>query len=82
MRKIYFILCLIIFFVPRTGSAQNTDSLIDVLKTAKEDTNKVKLLNVIAAGLKYSDPLKAIDYAKNILRPRVLQDNLYTINYA
>lgn len=64
MRKISLLLLFVSLFVLRNSSAQKTDSLIIVLKTAKEDTSKVKLLNNIAASLKYSDPLKAIDYAK------------------
>ena len=40
-----------------------TDSLLSVLKTAKEDTNTVKLLDDIAWEFIYSEPEKAITYA-------------------
>src|ERR1035437_1280698 len=42
------LLCILLYFSPLLWSAafaQNTDSLLSLLKTAKEDTNKVKVLN-------------------------------------
>jgi very-short-patch-repair endonuclease/tetratricopeptide (TPR) repeat protein len=40
------------------------DSLLSVLKTSKEDSNKVKTLDEISAALNASDPQKSMDYAK------------------
>lgn len=41
----------------------NVDSCIQVLKTLKEDTNKVKLLNSIAWDISYNNLQKGIDFS-------------------
>jgi tetratricopeptide (TPR) repeat protein len=47
--------------------AQHTDSLLQVLKTAKSDTNKVLLLNEIASTYFYSEPSAGKIYAQKAL---------------
>jgi serine phosphatase RsbU (regulator of sigma subunit) len=41
----------------------NIDSCLNVLKTSKEDTNKVKLLNKIAWNIAYTNLQKGVDYS-------------------
>lgn len=45
------------------GQLLNIDSCLNVLKTAKEDTNKVLLLDAIAWDISYSNLQTGIDYS-------------------
>ncbi|MBP8034475.1 MAG: SpoIIE family protein phosphatase [Bacteroidia bacterium] len=57
---------LLIFIIQATfvvSQNSNIDSCINVLKTAKEDTNKVILLNDIAWDISYTNLQKGIDYS-------------------
>jgi len=66
MRKIspIFLLFIILFFLPLVLTAQNKriDSLLSILQTAKEDTNKVKTLHMLG-GLLRNTPDEAIKYS-------------------
>jgi two-component system, NarL family, sensor kinase len=68
--KLFFILTL--FFISATFNtvkAKNIDSLLHVLKTAKEDSNKVKILNEIGFlyGIEKSDSaIYCFEKAKNL----------------
>ncbi len=44
------------------------DSLLNELKTAKEDNNKVNILNSLSRNLLYSEPDKALNYAEQSLK--------------
>src|SRR3989304_6480075 len=44
------------------------DSLLTVLKTAKEDTNKVNTLNDLFNEYIYSEPQQALEYAQQALK--------------
>ena len=57
----YFILIILLVF-QNFSKAQKTDSLLKVLATAKEDTNKVKVLNAIAREYINSNPDSALYY--------------------
>src|ERR1700756_3904841 len=58
------------FFAGQLLSAQKTDSLVQVLKTAKEDTNKVNTINILVSiyinngsydvALQYASQAKAL----------------------
>lgn len=60
----YFLtFCAIIFGHYSYSQLLNVDSCLNVLKTAKEDTNKVILLDEIAWEISYSNLQKGIDYS-------------------
>ena len=64
-RIIRYFLALLIAFFGHYSYAQlmNIDSCLIVLKTAKDDTNKVLLLDAIAWEISYSSLQKGIDYS-------------------
>ncbi len=57
------------FLVAKLGYAQSSkiDSLISILKSAKEDTNKVDLLNNLAEEYRFQKPDSAIIYGSKAL---------------
>jgi hypothetical protein len=60
----YFLTFWIILFGHYThAQLLNVDSCLNVLKTAKEDTNKVILLDEIAWEISYANLQKGIDYS-------------------
>jgi serine phosphatase RsbU (regulator of sigma subunit) len=60
----YFLtFCAILFGHYTHAQLLNVDSCLNVLKTAKEDTNKVILLDEIAWEISYSNLQKGIDYS-------------------
>ncbi len=60
----YFLtFCAIIFGQYSYAQLMNIDSCLTVLKTAKDDTNKVLLLDAIAWEISYSNLQKGIDYS-------------------
>jgi adenylate cyclase len=66
------ILALIIFLCPfqQYSFSQNqhrADSLLTILKTAKKDTAKAKILNKLSVAYQDQDPEKAMDYATQAL---------------
>jgi signal transduction histidine kinase len=65
MKKIVCPLLMVLSFVS-TGLSQsfNTDSLLNELPKAKEDTNKVNLLRSIGVSFAHRNPQKAIEYWK------------------
>jgi len=68
MKKIAFALTLICLFFRVTAQNQKIiDSLELVLKTAKEDTFKIKTLLALANELKSNDPDNSIEFAKQAL---------------
>jgi hypothetical protein len=63
MRKwIYIQLPLLLIFFSAQSQSFNTDSLLNVLPKAKEDTNKVNLLRSIGVSLAHKNPQKSIEY--------------------
>ncbi len=64
----FYLISLSLFF-----RAQDTDSLIKVLKTAPRDTNKVILLNTLAKHFENSDAKKSFDYINEAL---ILSENI------
>jgi two-component system, NtrC family, sensor kinase len=67
MKKL-FILCLLIFFSsmsPAQSRTSEMDSLKKVLAVAKEDTNKVILLNSLSGEYLFNDPDSAVRYAQS-----------------
>ncbi len=50
-----------------TAQSAKTDSLLSVLKTAKEDTNKVKTLNALVNQYISSEPQKSFAYSQQAL---------------
>ena len=71
MYKIKYVLFLVnLIILPLCSFSQNTqkaDSLKALLKTSKEDTNKVRLLIEIAEELKFILQDSALFYANNAL---------------
>jgi signal transduction histidine kinase len=69
MRKVTFITFILsCFYFHLTFAQQNViDSLQNVLKTAKEDTNRVNALIALAAQFKSNDPDTAIYFGNNAL---------------
>jgi hypothetical protein len=63
MRKVTTIL-FTFFSTACFAQSGNVDSLLAVLKTAKEDTNKVNLLRNIGVAYANEDPATAITYWK------------------
>ncbi len=70
--KKYFILTVIQFLTTHpyaqdrlnlSTQKNKIDSLQQILKTAKEDTNKVIILNKLGVKYIWNDPPKAIDYS-------------------
>jgi hypothetical protein len=60
----YFLtFCIILFGHFTHAQLLNVDSCLNVLKTAKEDTNKVILLDEIAWEISYTNLQKGIDYS-------------------
>ncbi len=60
----YFLtFCTIIFGHYSYAQLMNIDSCLVILKTAKDDTNKVMLLDAIAWEISYSNLQKGIDYS-------------------
>ena len=70
-RKIIFVICCFCFFAFMQDSfsqdQHKIDSLLNVLKTAKEDTNKTNILNQLASLNTYSDPEKSFGYSSSAL---------------
>ena len=66
LKHIYFIITTILLLVVSISFSQtaNIDSCIGALKTAKEDTNKVRLLKTIAWEISYESSYKGLVYAK------------------
>ena len=56
-------ICAITFGYNSFSQLLNLDSCLNVLKTAKEDTNKVILLDEIAWEISYTNLQKGIDYS-------------------
>lgn len=68
MKKIIFILlCFGSIGISQICKGQNPqagiDSLLNVLRTAEEDTNKANLLNQLASSYTFSDPEKSFKYS-------------------
>lgn len=62
---------LFLVLIPQTNfQAQNTklDSLLSLLKTAKEDSNKVKIMNGAAFELRNSDPARSMQYSEESMK--------------
>jgi tetratricopeptide (TPR) repeat protein len=81
MRKalIYLAVFAINIFLVK-GQQRKIDSVITLLQTDKEDTNKVIHLNYLARHLKSAAPDKAIDYANRALS--LAQTNTYPLGVA
>lgn len=65
--KIYKYLVVLFFLFENTSLISqnvNIDSCLNVLKTSKEDTNKVILLNKIAWNIAYTNLQKGVDYSQ------------------
>lgn len=67
MFKSASLICLLFLLLVKIGVSQNseTDSLIRLIATAKEDTNKVNLYWKTGVTIVYQDPLKALPYFKS-----------------
>lgn len=65
LKKIGFTVCaLLVVLVLQAQSQALTDSLLRELPRAKEDTNKVKLLNQVCLQLSYNEPQTATHYGQ------------------
>src|SRR5690349_15999510 len=56
------------FYLGLTQNQKEIDSLVSVLKTAKEDTGKAGILNRLAALYTYENPQKSFEYSSAALR--------------
>lgn len=66
--KYYFVIvCFLCFFNISHSQKKKIDSLLNILKTAKEDTNRVKALNKLGWQFKYSNPDSTILLAKQAI---------------
>lgn len=61
--RFFITFCCVAFYKNSFSQGSNIDSCIQVLKTAKEDTNKVILLDKIAWDISYTNLQKGIDYS-------------------
>jgi two-component system NarL family sensor kinase len=67
-KSFFFLVCLLLSsFLAKAQNSRYTDSLAQVLKTAKADTSRAKLLNDLGWEFVYSTPGKALDYGKEEL---------------
>jgi signal transduction histidine kinase len=64
MQRSHLLLPAILLFHFAQAQNSNTDSMVNVLKVSKPDTNKVNLLRNIGVSLAHKDPQKAIEYWK------------------
>jgi signal transduction histidine kinase len=62
MRKLIFLLCSVSFFINCFSQNEEADSLLTLLKTAKEDTSRVNILNDIAVSYFNTSPENALKY--------------------
>ncbi len=65
--RVVFILLFCIFEAQLFAGQSKKDSLLIVLKTAKEDTGKVVVLTQLADALTMNDPVKSIAYAEQAI---------------
>ena len=76
--KVHILLYFIVLISTATLAQVNViDSLQNELKTVKNNTDKVKLLNAISNQYKYSDPSKMTEYGNQALL--IAQQNNYKI---
>lgn len=68
MRKLFIIISLFINCVLSGQDQKLIDSLIQELKTSKEDTNKVKLLNDLAYEYVYFNPSLTLQYSNQAIK--------------
>lgn len=66
--KIAPLLLLSLFVLPARSQSLSVDSLVNELKTAKEDTNKVILCRMLAGIVGNSNPVVAVEYGKTGLQ--------------
>lgn len=64
MKKMVCLLLIFLSVSVAQSQSINKDSLLNELKTAKEDTNKVILFRILAGTLRLSQPAEAIRYGK------------------
>lgn len=62
MKKIVFVAIIIICTTHTIAQSGVNDSLLKLLSTSKEDTNKVNLLRNLTGALRFNEPGKAISY--------------------
>ena len=62
-----FFLFLYTFTYARKQGQERLDSLLHELPAAKEDTKKVRLLNLIAYDIQYADPQRGLSYGRQAL---------------
>lgn len=67
MKKTLLIIPILLLHIAAFSQNHKIDSLITVLKSAKEDTNKVKLLSKLSNSLFMSAPDDAVNYARQSL---------------
>jgi tetratricopeptide (TPR) repeat protein len=59
MKSIYVLVCFLFFSIFSFGQVSSVDSLLGILKMAKEDTVKVNTLNELFLEYEFSDSAKA-----------------------
>jgi serine phosphatase RsbU (regulator of sigma subunit) len=68
MKKLLFILLVMACYETSPAQKVNTDSLVNELKLAKEDTSKVNLLSTLSSACVFTDPEKGLEYSGNGIR--------------
>ena len=68
MKQLYFVVLFFFFQVFTYGQQSKTDSLLNILKSAKEDTTKVNTCNTLFLNFEFSDDTKAQDYLNQALK--------------
>ncbi|MEP7318882.1 MAG: tetratricopeptide repeat protein [Panacibacter sp.] len=63
MQKVFLFIISVLFFADCFSQDAQTDSLLALLNNAKEDTNRVNVLNMISKNYSNSSPEEAIKYA-------------------
>lgn len=65
--KIYIYLLTLILLIPSPGNSESTDSLLQVLDISKLPSDKIVVLNKLAAVFAENDTLRSENYAKRAL---------------
>ncbi|HWY13159.1 MAG TPA: tetratricopeptide repeat protein [Bacteroidia bacterium] len=90
--KILLIICGMFFLCEAQAQNRKTDSLVQLLKTQKEDTNRINTLIQISRAIRKADPVGAMNYIsegltlseklgskKGIVKFNTIKGNVYSV---
>src|SRR5882724_7181583 len=90
--KLLFIICGLFFFSAVRSQNRKVDSLVLLLKTQKEDTNRINTLIQLSRTVRKTDPARALNYIaegltlseklgvkKGIIKFSTIKGNIYSV---